>query len=115
MLIDGKPTTAIWPDPNGEGVFILDQTRLPHAVATVLLRDLAESARAPRHGTLKPPENLRRMPRRAAQFAQGVRQAAGPLSSGVGKALDRIGRVLNPSGVRRGPYLDVERRIVIII
>ena len=46
MLIDGKPTTAIWPDPDGEGVFILDQTRLPHVVATVLLRDLEDLARA---------------------------------------------------------------------
>jgi methylthioribose-1-phosphate isomerase len=43
MLIDGKPTTAIWPAPDGEGVYILDQTRLP---ATVLLRDLEDSARA---------------------------------------------------------------------
>jgi methylthioribose-1-phosphate isomerase len=46
MLIDGKPTTAIWPDPDGQGVYILDQTRLPHAVATVLLRDLADAAHA---------------------------------------------------------------------
>ncbi len=45
MLIDGKPTTAIWPDPGGEGVYILDQTRLPHVVATVLLRDLDDAAR----------------------------------------------------------------------
>ena len=46
MLIDGKKRTAIWPDPNGEGVFIIDQTRLPHAVETVLLRELADAARA---------------------------------------------------------------------
>ncbi len=46
MLIDGQTTTAFWPDPAGNGVFILDQTRLPHRVATVLLRDLADSARA---------------------------------------------------------------------
>ncbi|MDI9848533.1 S-methyl-5-thioribose-1-phosphate isomerase [Rhodoblastus sp. 17X3] len=46
MLIDGEKRTAIWPDPNGEGVFILDQTRLPHAVANVLLRDLDDAARA---------------------------------------------------------------------
>jgi methylthioribose-1-phosphate isomerase len=46
MLIDGARRTAIWPDPDGEGVFILDQTRLPHVVATVLLRDLADAARA---------------------------------------------------------------------
>jgi methylthioribose-1-phosphate isomerase len=46
MLIDGKPSTTIWPDPDGEGVFILDQTRLPHEVKKVLLRDLDDAARA---------------------------------------------------------------------
>jgi methylthioribose-1-phosphate isomerase len=46
MLIDGEKRTAIWPDPDGEGVFILDQTRLPHVVANVLLRDLDDAARA---------------------------------------------------------------------
>jgi len=46
MLINGQSRTAIWPDPDGGGVFILDQTRLPFAVETVLLRDLADAARA---------------------------------------------------------------------
>ncbi|WP_294532947.1 S-methyl-5-thioribose-1-phosphate isomerase [uncultured Rhodoblastus sp.] len=46
MLINGKPSTTIWPDPDGEGVFILDQTRLPHAVVPVLLRDLPDAAKA---------------------------------------------------------------------
>jgi methylthioribose-1-phosphate isomerase len=46
MLIHGKPSTTIWPDPRGEGVYILDQTRLPHAVVPVLLRDLADAAKA---------------------------------------------------------------------
>jgi len=46
MLIEGVKRTAIWPDPDGEGVFIIDQTRLPHVVANVLLRDLADAARA---------------------------------------------------------------------
>ncbi len=46
MLIHGKPSTTIWPDPDGEGVFILDQTRLPHVVAPVLLRDLEDAAKA---------------------------------------------------------------------
>ncbi len=46
MLIQGKPSTTIWPDPDGEGVFILDQTRLPHVVAPVLLRDLGDAAKA---------------------------------------------------------------------
>jgi len=46
MLIDGQKTTAIWPDLAGNGVFILDQTVLPHRVAPVLLRNLGDSARA---------------------------------------------------------------------
>jgi methylthioribose-1-phosphate isomerase len=46
MLIHGKPSTTIWPDPEGEGVFILDQTRLPHAVVPVLLRNLDDAAKA---------------------------------------------------------------------
>ena len=46
MLIDGKHNTTIWPDPDGDGVFILDQTRLPHVVAPVLLKTLDEAARA---------------------------------------------------------------------
>jgi methylthioribose-1-phosphate isomerase len=46
MLIHGKPSTTIWPDPEGQGVFILDQTRLPHAVVPVLLRDLDGAAKA---------------------------------------------------------------------
>lgn len=46
MLIHGKLSTTIWPDPNGEGVFIIDQTRLPHVVAPVLLRDLHDAAKA---------------------------------------------------------------------
>jgi methylthioribose-1-phosphate isomerase len=46
MLIDGKKSTTIWPDPDGDGVFILDQTRLPHVVAPVLLKNLDDAARA---------------------------------------------------------------------
>jgi methylthioribose-1-phosphate isomerase len=46
MLIKGKPSTAIWADPEGEGVFVIDQTRLPHVVETVLLRTLDDAAKA---------------------------------------------------------------------
>ncbi len=46
MLIDGRKSTTIWTDPAGEGVFILDQTRLPHVVAPVLLQTLDDAARA---------------------------------------------------------------------
>jgi methylthioribose-1-phosphate isomerase len=47
MLIDGRPTRTIWPAADGSGdVEILDQTRLPHAVAVVRLSSLADAAKA---------------------------------------------------------------------
>ncbi len=46
MLIDGQNRTTIWPDPEGEGVFILDQTRLPHVVSPTLMRGLDDAVRA---------------------------------------------------------------------
>ncbi|PPQ36922.1 methylthioribose-1-phosphate isomerase [Rhodoblastus acidophilus] len=46
MLIAGEKRTTIWPDAEGKGVLILDQTRLPHRIETVLLRDLDDAARA---------------------------------------------------------------------
>jgi methylthioribose-1-phosphate isomerase len=46
MLIDGEMRTAIWRDPDGAGVVILDQTRLPHVVAPVLMRTLEDAVRA---------------------------------------------------------------------
>ena len=46
MLIHGKKRRTIWPDSAGEGVHIIDQTRLPHRLETVLLRDLTDAARA---------------------------------------------------------------------
>jgi methylthioribose-1-phosphate isomerase len=46
MLIAGEKRTTIWPDPEGAGVLILDQTRLPHRIETVLMRNLEDAARA---------------------------------------------------------------------
>ena len=46
MLIGGLERRAIWPDPEGAGIFILDQTRLPHVLSSVLMRDLDDAARA---------------------------------------------------------------------
>ncbi|HEY5006770.1 MAG TPA: S-methyl-5-thioribose-1-phosphate isomerase [Caulobacteraceae bacterium] len=47
MLIEGRPTRTIWPAADGSGdVEILDQTRLPHAVAIVRLASLADAAKA---------------------------------------------------------------------
>jgi methylthioribose-1-phosphate isomerase len=45
MLIAGKPRRTIWPTADG-AVEIIDQTRLPHAVATVQLRSVDDAVRA---------------------------------------------------------------------
>jgi methylthioribose-1-phosphate isomerase len=46
MKIDGKPTRSIWPESDGEGVAIIDQTLLPFRFATARLRTLDDAARA---------------------------------------------------------------------
>jgi methylthioribose-1-phosphate isomerase len=46
MLVDGRPYRTIWRNPAGPQVEIIDQTRLPHDFATLLLHDVAEVARA---------------------------------------------------------------------
>ncbi|HLZ82554.1 MAG TPA: S-methyl-5-thioribose-1-phosphate isomerase [Caulobacteraceae bacterium] len=45
MLIAGKPCRTIWPADDG-AVEIIDQTRLPHAVAVVRLGSLGDAVRA---------------------------------------------------------------------
>ncbi|WP_298967276.1 S-methyl-5-thioribose-1-phosphate isomerase [uncultured Methylobacterium sp.] len=44
MNIDGRPTRTIFPAPDGEGVLVIDQTRLPFAVETRLLRSEQDAA-----------------------------------------------------------------------
>ena len=46
MKVQGKPWRTIWPEPDGESVGIIDQTRLPHEFATLTLRTLEEAAHA---------------------------------------------------------------------
>jgi methylthioribose-1-phosphate isomerase len=46
MLIDGKPYRSIWREPDGDAVRVIDQTLLPHAFETTLLRTPADAARA---------------------------------------------------------------------
>jgi methylthioribose-1-phosphate isomerase len=46
MLIDGKHRRSIWLEADGRSVGIIDQTRLPHAFATLRLETLAEAAHA---------------------------------------------------------------------
>ncbi len=46
MLIEGKTMRTIWPDEAGRGVRIIDQTVLPHKVATLLLENCEAARRA---------------------------------------------------------------------
>jgi methylthioribose-1-phosphate isomerase len=46
MKINGTPTRTIWLAADGVGVEIIDQTRLPHELVTVILRSLDDAARA---------------------------------------------------------------------
>ncbi len=46
MKVAGYPTRTIWPSVDGDAVEIIDQTRLPHAFATVRLATLNDAAHA---------------------------------------------------------------------
>jgi methylthioribose-1-phosphate isomerase len=46
MLIDGKHRRSIWLEADGKSVGIIDQTRLPHAFATLRLETVADAAHA---------------------------------------------------------------------
>jgi methylthioribose-1-phosphate isomerase len=46
MKIGGKPQRTIWLEDNGWSVGIIDQTQLPHAFATISLRNVGDAAHA---------------------------------------------------------------------
>ncbi|HEY7300793.1 MAG TPA: S-methyl-5-thioribose-1-phosphate isomerase [Xanthobacteraceae bacterium] len=46
MNVDGKPMRAIWVEPQGSTIGIIDQTQLPHRFVTAQLRSLEDVARA---------------------------------------------------------------------
>ncbi|MFM8617934.1 MAG: S-methyl-5-thioribose-1-phosphate isomerase [Opitutaceae bacterium] len=46
MNVAGRPTRTIWPEPDGDAVGIIDQTRLPHALVTTRLETLNDAAHA---------------------------------------------------------------------
>ena len=46
MNVQGKHWRTLWPDPDGESVGIIDQTRLPHEFGTARLATLADAAHA---------------------------------------------------------------------
>ncbi len=53
MKIDGKPYRTIWELPGQVGVEVIDQTKLPHAFATVQLTSMDDAARAIRDMTIR--------------------------------------------------------------
>jgi methylthioribose-1-phosphate isomerase len=46
MKVDGRPMRTIWVGEDGESVFAIDQTLLPHRLATVRLDSVEDAARA---------------------------------------------------------------------
>ncbi|MFL5358979.1 S-methyl-5-thioribose-1-phosphate isomerase [Archangium sp.] len=46
MKVHGKPTRTLWVEADGKSIGIIDQTRLPHAFATLRLTTLEETAHA---------------------------------------------------------------------
>ena len=46
MLIDGRPTRTIWPEPDGNAVGVIDQRALPHRVTRVSFASATEATRA---------------------------------------------------------------------
>jgi methylthioribose-1-phosphate isomerase len=46
MKIDGKPYRTLWPTPDGSGVEVIDQTKLPHRFETRSLATLDDAAHA---------------------------------------------------------------------
>jgi methylthioribose-1-phosphate isomerase len=46
MLVAGKPMSSVWVEADGWSVGIIDQTRLPHALATLRLASLGDAVHA---------------------------------------------------------------------
>jgi len=46
MLLNGRPTRTIWPDPDGDAVVAIDQRALPHRVVTARIASAAAAAEA---------------------------------------------------------------------
>src|SRR6185437_15820057 len=83
MKVDGKPMRTIWLEPDGWSVGIIDQTALPHRLATARLTTLDEAARDPRH----------------ADTRRTVDRRGGSLWCLLGAASGRFGRIAR-SGLR---------------
>ncbi len=107
MKVQGKAMRAIWLEPDGTSVGIIDQTLLPHRFTTVTLRTVEEAAHAIRAML------VRGAPLIGAAAAYGVALAMARDSSD--KALDEACRLLGatrPTAVNLRWALDDMRRIL---
>jgi methylthioribose-1-phosphate isomerase len=86
MRIDGEDYRTIWPNADGEGVDVIDQTQLPHRFAVLTLRTAAEAAEAIRRMV------VRGAPLIGATAAYGMALAAREDASdaGLGRAHDLL-------------------------
>ncbi|MCI4428249.1 MAG: S-methyl-5-thioribose-1-phosphate isomerase [Burkholderiales bacterium] len=53
MLLNGRATRTIWPEPSGAAVCVIDQRLLPHRVATLRIASAAEAADAIQNMTVR--------------------------------------------------------------
>ena len=86
MRIDGKDFRTIWLAEDGDGVDVIDQTKLPHRFEVLTLRSAAEAAR--RHQRMV----VRGAPLIGATAAYGMALAAreDPSDAGLGRAYDLL-------------------------
>ncbi|MGG7567288.1 S-methyl-5-thioribose-1-phosphate isomerase [Rhodovulum sp. DZ06] len=89
MKVDGVPMRTIWPagDGPGQGVEIIDQTRLPHRLTTVRLMDIGQAAHAIRAML------VRGAPLIGATAAYGValEMARDPSDAALAAAVEQLG------------------------
>ena len=86
MRIAGKPMRTIWPDARRDRVIIIDQTRLPHQIASVELTTLDDAAAAIR--TMQ----VRGAPLIGVTAAYGLALAlrADPSDAGLASAIEHL-------------------------
>jgi methylthioribose-1-phosphate isomerase len=107
MKVHGQPMRTLWVEPDGVSVGIIDQTRLPHAFATLRLTTLDEAAHAIRS------MQVRGAPLIGATAAYGVCLALRADASDL--ALERACALLQatrPTAVNLRWALDEMRRVL---
>jgi methylthioribose-1-phosphate isomerase len=82
MNVGGRPMRTIWPGADGRTVEIIDQTRLPHELAIVVLRQVADAARAIRTMQVRGAPLIGA----AAAYGMALAAAADPSDGGLEEA-----------------------------